>query len=247
VSFLGHASVAPGGAGEYRIGRRHPKAERSAATLSASMDLLPSDETRLRSRLEPRAGELARLTFLGAAGEVTGSSYLLTTARARVLVDCGMFQGGREEARRNRTPFAFAPAALDAVLLTHAHIDHCGRLPLLARLGYRGRIHCSAATRDVTAIMLADAAGIQEQDAERARRRASRGAPNGAAEDESEPLYSSADAERATRLLRAESWGEWFAVADGVRARLGFAGHILGAASIEVELAGGGGARRGIL
>jgi metallo-beta-lactamase family protein len=204
-----------------------------------SFEVGRTDERR-RARLSPLgADELARVVFLGAAGEVTGSCYLFETPRARVLVDCGMFQGGRAQAARNWSPFEFDPASIDAVLLTHAHIDHCGLLPRLVAEGFRGRIHTSSATAEVTQVMLEDSARIQAQDAARATRK--RRAEGRAAV---EPLYTVEHAERACAALRAEDFGTWFEPAQGLRARLCYASHIVGAASIELAFDAGGRERR---
>ena len=111
------------------------------------------------------------LTFLGGARTVTGSRHLVDTGRARVLVDCGMFQGGPDETMRNRVPLGVDPATLDAVVLTHAHLDHCGLLPLLVREGFRGAIVCTAATAELARLVLLDSAKLQEEFAKRAARR----------------------------------------------------------------------------
>lgn len=172
-----------------------------------------------------------RLSFFGAAGEVTGSCYLLETSRARVLVDFGLHQGGVRAETRNRRFPPVEPDRLDAVVLTHAHIDHSGRLPLLAREGYAGPIYATPATRDLCEIMLRDAAHIQVGDAaQRARRRArcGRGCPP--------PLYTVEDAERALALFRDAPFDTPTEVAEGVTARLYDAGHILGAASVELTV-----------
>ncbi|MEY3175149.1 MAG: hypothetical protein RLZZ436_3063, partial [Planctomycetota bacterium] len=112
-----------------------------------------------------------KLTFLGGAGEVTGSQHLLETDRARVLFDCGLFQGGESEMRRRNERFRCRPRDLDAVILSHAHIDHCGNLPGLVRAGYKGPIFCTRATADIAGIMLRDSARIQEEDARYAARK----------------------------------------------------------------------------
>src|SRR5439155_9884002 len=129
----------------------------------------------------------ARLTFWGASGEVTGSMYLLEAAGARVLLDAGLFQGHRAEAAKKNADLPLDARRVDSVILTHAHIDHSGRLPLLVRHGFHGPIYATPATRDLCAVMLRDAAHIQEKDHEFLRRR-------GTAGPESEPLYELTDA-----------------------------------------------------
>jgi metallo-beta-lactamase family protein len=179
-------------------------------------------------------GNMALLSFLGAIQQVTGSCYLLETHDgARVLLECGMHQGRRQEENDNRAPFAFDPKTLDAVVLSHAHIDHSGLLPRLAAAGYEGPIHCTAATRDLLQPMLADAGRIQESEAERRNRRADR-----ADEERIAPLYTEADALAACGLARAIGYRQWFEPAPGVRARLWNAGPILGSASVELEIEG---------
>ena len=171
---------------------------------------------------------LARLTFLGAAGGVTGSQFLLETHRSRVLVECGMLQGSREARRLNAAPFAHTPDDLDAVVLTHAHIDHSGLLPKLVRDGYRGPIHATRGTRDLCKIMLADAAYIQESDAERRNRHRKRGEPA------VEPLYVREDADRVMELMLGHGLDEEVEVSTDVTIRFRHASHILGAASVEL-------------
>ena len=177
----------------------------------------------------------ARLTFHGAAGEVTGSCFLLEAERGNVLVDCGMFQGNKEARERNFADLPFRARDVHAVVLTHAHIDHTGLLPRLVGDGYPGVIHASEGTFGLSKIMLPDSAHIQEYDAERRNKyRQRRGdAPV-------QPLYTAKDAERALAAYLAHPFDEWFRVLDGVRARFRRAGHILGAASVEVELTDGG-------
>lgn len=170
-----------------------------------------------------------RLTFHGAAGTVTGSCFEIAGRQSRVLVDCGLFQGTRSLEALNFESFAFDPANIDAVLLTHAHLDHCGLLPRLVAEGFRGPIFCTEATADLLGVMLPDAARIQEQDAARRNRRADR-----ADEPPVVPLYTVADAEAAIAQARPIELETLFDVADGFRARLWNAGHILGSASIEI-------------
>jgi metallo-beta-lactamase family protein len=175
----------------------------------------------------------------GAAKQVTGSCHLVTCNDRRVLIDCGMFQGSEETERANAEPFGFDPASIDMLLLTHAHLDHCGRIPLLVRRGFRGRILATAATRELTRVVLLDSAGIQEEDARRAQRSNRQGrlvAP---------PLYTLDDALHALDFFGADvSYGEAVQVVDGIRARFLDAGHILGSASIMLELDDGKQQRR---
>jgi metallo-beta-lactamase family protein len=169
------------------------------------------------------------LTVHGAARTVTGSCYEITFGGRRVLVDCGLFQGPRSLEALNREPFAFDPRKIDAVLLTHAHMDHCGLLPRLAAEGFSGAIWCTEGTADLLGVMLPDAARIQEQDAARRNRRADR-----ADEPPVDPLYTSADAETAIGLARATPLEVEFEPAPGFKARFWNAGHILGAVSVEL-------------
>ncbi|MDP4824059.1 MAG: MBL fold metallo-hydrolase [Aestuariivirgaceae bacterium] len=172
-----------------------------------------------------------KLHFHGASRTVTGSSYVIETPQARVMVDCGMFQGSKTEASLNYRPFACAPEKLTAMLLTHAHIDHSGLIPKLVKAGFTGRIHSTAATADLCAVMLADSAHIQQMEVrnlnERKRRRG---------EEEVEPIYDMADAEAAAKLFTPNDYHEWIDPAPGMRARFWNAGHLLGSASIEVEV-----------
>jgi metallo-beta-lactamase family protein len=171
-----------------------------------------------------------RVEFFGAAGEVTGSCHLVHAGDVRVLLDCGMIQsGGRDERARNAAPFAFDVLRLDAMVLSHAHIDHVGRLPLLVRRGYRGPIHAQRATAELSRIMLEDAARLAAADVEHEnRRRARRGRPP------IEAPYDERDVERVLEQFVPHDYGETFDVAAGVRVRLSDAGHILGAAIVEL-------------
>jgi metallo-beta-lactamase family protein len=172
---------------------------------------------------------LARITFLGAAQQVTGSHFLIETRRSRVVVDCGLHQGGRKQESRNRRTFASLPAQVDAVVLTHAHIDHSGLLPKYVRDGYAGEIHCTRGTRDLCGIMLRDSAHIQEVDAERiSRRRRRRGART------LDPLYTMADAEACLERFTPHPFQERVELGEDVAVRFRRAGHILGASSIEL-------------
>lgn len=172
----------------------------------------------------------ARLTFHGGADCVTGSCMLLEAGGGRILVDCGMFQGPKTLKALNYEPFPFEPASIDAVLLTHAHIDHSGLLPKLVRAGYRGPILSTRGTRDLCEVMLADAAGIQESEVRHLNRRnAQRGlAPV-------EPIYTTQDVDPTLRLFQRVKFGEPTPVVGAVTATWWPAGHLLGAASIQVR------------
>lgn len=179
-----------------------------------------------------------RLSFLGAAEEVTGSCYLVETGSARFIVDCGMFQGGREASDKNYGRFAFDPRALDFVLLTHAHIDHSGLLPRLVAAGFRGRVFTTRATVDLLRVMLLDSAHIQEKEAEWRERAARRG--RGEERKHPEPLYTAAEAETCCKQLHAVDYGATVNPHADVRCCFQDAGHILGAAIIEVWVAADG-------
>jgi metallo-beta-lactamase family protein len=179
--------------------------------------------------------------FLGAARQVTGSCFLFETATARFVVDCGMFQGGREARALNRRDFGFDPRELDFVLLTHAHIDHSGLLPRLWAFGFRGPIYATAATVDLAGVMLADSAYIQENEWMRLERRRDR--KRGIARDEY-PLYTVAHAEACQELFEARAYDQMFEAAPGVRVRFRDAGHILGSAIVELWLDVPGGTRK---
>ncbi|WP_419318683.1 MBL fold metallo-hydrolase [Caulobacter sp. ErkDOM-E] len=171
------------------------------------------------------------LSFHGAAGCVTGSCARLQTQEATVLVDCGMFQGSKTLKALNYGDFPFDPTRIDAVLLTHAHVDHSGLLPKLMLAGFEGPIYATAATRDLCAVMLADAGGIQEAEVATLNRRNQR---RGLAPVE--PIYTEADAARVMKQFRKVKLGEPVEVASGISAIYWEAGHILGSASIEVEV-----------
>lgn len=170
-----------------------------------------------------------RVTFLGAAREVTGSCYLVETADVRFLVDCGMFQGRREEHERNSAPFPFSAADIDFVVLTHAHIDHSGLLPKLTRAGFSGAIHTTAATADLLAIMLPDSGHIQEDNARRRardRRDGKRSRP--------QPLYTVADAQDCLEQISRHEYDRKVLLDPQVRCCFRDAGHILGSAILEL-------------
>jgi metallo-beta-lactamase family protein len=171
------------------------------------------------------------LEFLGAAREVTGSCHILRVGEKTVLLDCGLFQGRRQESREKNLRLPIPAERVDAVVLSHAHIDHAGRLPLLAAEGYRGPVHCTPATRDLCAIMLVDSAHLQEKDAEYLARH---GKPFAA------PLYRQGDVAALMKLMRVAPYGQPFDVVPGVRVTFSDAGHILGSATVLLECAENG-------
>ena len=170
-----------------------------------------------------------KLTFHGAAGCVTGSAYHLQTSRASVLIDFGLFQGFGDKRESNHVPAGLDVPRLNAVLLTHAHLDHCGRTPLLARNGYHGPIFCTAPTIPLAALILRDSAHLQALDAERAARK--RGNPD---RDAAEPLYTAEDVDHILRQFQSVPYDDPTEVAPGIRARWVEAGHMLGSASIQL-------------
>jgi metallo-beta-lactamase family protein len=172
-----------------------------------------------------------KLRFLGAAGTVTGSKYLLEAAGARILIDCGLYQGVKQLRLRNWAEPPVEPASVDAVLLTHAHLDHSGYLPAFVRDGFGGPVFCSEPTRDLCEILLPDAAHLQEEDAGYANRKGfSKHRP-------ALPLYTRSDAAAAIGRLAPVAFDDWREIGP-CRFRLQSAGHILGAASIALEQAG---------
>lgn len=172
-----------------------------------------------------------RIHFLGATRTTTGSMFLFEVNGARLLLECGLFQGKREDTMERNRNFPFDPAKIDAVVLSHAHIDHCGNLPNLCRQGFNGNIYCTFATRDLASIMLEDSAQIQRDDAAFvSRKRARQGLPP------VEPLYSAADAEKAVRQFVTFNYDRPFPVLDGVTVTFRDAGHILGAAQVILDI-----------
>ena len=173
------------------------------------------------------------LTFLGAAGTVTGSKHLLDLGDHRVLVDCGLFQGLKELRERNWRPLPVPPAGIDAIVLTHAHLDHCGYLPRLVAQGFRGRVFCTPGTRDLCSLVLPDSAHIQEEDARDAnRQRYSKHQP-------ALPLYTADDAARALTLLQPVGYNRPVPVVPGLELEFMSAGHLLGSAYAHVRLSTG--------
>ncbi|WP_417619461.1 MBL fold metallo-hydrolase [Parasphingorhabdus sp.] len=179
-----------------------------------------------------------KITFLGAAGEVTGSCYLVEGNGFRFLVDCGMFQGGSDAGPKNRKPFAFDPSSLDFVILSHAHIDHSGLLPKLCRDGFDGAIYTTNATAELLEIMLRDSAHIHESAAERAARKRNH------AKEDLEPLYKMIDAEKALSQVVPYSYDEVISLHPKIELCLRDAGHILGSAILEIWINTSGGKRK---
>ena len=179
------------------------------------------------------------ISFWGAAGSVTGSKYLIETDRARVLIDCGLFQGPRELRERNWAEPPFSAAAVNALLLTHAHIDHTGYLPRFVRQGFRGPVYCSRGTADLLRILLPDSARLQEEEADyRNRHKITKHTP-------ALPLYTEADAREALKLLQViPNDGSSVTVADQITAEFRIAGHILGSSQILMTIANEGAQHR---
>ena len=172
-----------------------------------------------------------RIHFLGASRTTTGSMYLLEVSGRKLLLECGLFQGRREESIERNRHFPFDPKEVDAVVLSHAHIDHCGNLPNLCRQGFSGNIYCTFATRDLAAIMLEDSAEIQRADAEFvSRKRAKHNLPP------VQPLYSPIDAEKAVRQFVSLNYDRPMTIMDGVSVTFRDAGHILGSAQVILDI-----------
>ncbi|WP_417614139.1 MBL fold metallo-hydrolase [Parasphingorhabdus sp.] len=174
-----------------------------------------------------------KIAFLGAAGEVTGSCYLVEGDGFRFLVDCGMFQGGSDAGPKNRKKFAFDPSSLDFVILSHAHIDHSGLLPKLCRDGFEGSIHTTNATAELLEIMLPDSAHIHESAAKRAAKRRSH------SKEDMEPLYKMIDAEKALSQVVPFDYDEVISLHPEIELRMRDAGHILGSAILEIWIGAG--------
>src|SRR5437868_1019975 len=172
------------------------------------------------------------VTFWGAAQTVTGSMHQVDACGKTLLLDCGLFQGHRAESHRRNKVFPWRPRDIDAVLLSHAHIDHCGNLPNLVRQGFTGPIYCTPATRALAAVMLGDAAKIQEEDAAYLNRRRQSGEPK------IEPLYGDRGVYRTLLRLRAVPYGKAAAVGRGLEATFHDAGHLLGSAMISLRADG---------
>lgn len=176
-----------------------------------------------------------KIMFCGASSGVTGSCHMIESGSHRILLDCGQFQGGKAEDALNYEPFPFDPAGIECVVLSHAHIDHCGRLPLLAKRGFTGKIYCTDATADLLGIMLKDSAYIHEKEAEWKNRKAER-----AGRSFVEPLYTEADAEDALKLVTPVLYDQLIEINHDMRIVFNDAGHILGSAITELWVKEGG-------
>ena len=175
-----------------------------------------------------------KLSFFGAAGEVTGSCHILEVGGRKVLLDCGLIQGSRKDEARNRDSFPFNAQDIDAVVLSHAHLDHCGRLPLLVRRGFRGPVHAQRASCELVAILLADAARLEERDADYLGRKLGK---------HIKPLFTFEDGREVVRRLQPRAYGAPFEVVPGVTVTFRDAGHIIGSCVVEVRCQEGGESR----
>ncbi len=179
------------------------------------------------------------LEFYGAAGEVTGSCHRLKFGDRQILLDCGMIQGGRRQEARNAEPFPFDPTQIDAVVLSHAHIDHSGRLPLLVKRGFRGPIHVQNASAELTDILLRDSAFIAQMDCERQNRKRER-----QGQDPVEPLFGESNVEQTLSQLMRSPYHQWIDVIPGLKVRFLDAGHIMGSTVVELDVSTDSGQRR---
>ena len=170
-----------------------------------------------------------KIKFCGAAISVTGSCHLVITDKYKILLDCGQFQGGKAMEELNYMDFGFDPSEIDYMFLSHAHIDHCGRIPLLVKRGFKGNIYCTDATADLADIMLKDSGYIHEKEAEWKNRKAER-----AGRKFIEPLYTYKDAAASIEFLKPVLYGQTIEINEDIRVRFKDAGHILGSAIIEL-------------
>jgi metallo-beta-lactamase family protein len=173
-----------------------------------------------------------KIAFFGGVGTVTGSKYLIETETTRLMVDCGLFQGYKQLRLRNWRPLPVAPDTIDAVLLTHAHIDHSGYLPVLVKNGFKGPVYCTEATTDLSRILLRDSGYLQEREAERANKYGY------TKHDPAKPLYGQKDAAKALEMFHSVEFDEAIDLPGGIRATFRRAGHILGAAIVELDIEG---------
>lgn len=171
-----------------------------------------------------------KLTFLGGAETVTGSKILVETNNKRILIDCGLFQGLKELRLKNWAPFPVDPSSIDELILTHAHLDHCGYIPLLVKKGFKGQIHCTKPTKELTEIILLDSAKIQEEDAERANKH------EYTKHKKAEPLYKVVDVIQAMKQFVSHDLHEWVILNNEMKFQLVNNGHILGSAFVDLRI-----------
>lgn len=200
--------------------------------LGVSMHTTPGKITKTyKSQKSLIIDKKMEITLFGAAKSVTGSCFSLTTKNEKILIDCGMFQGNKENERMNYEDFDFNPSKYNVLLLTHAHLDHCGRIPKLVKQGFSGKIYCTKATKELALIILTDSAKLSAQDIENEnRRRAEKGLPP------RKPLYNDEDVKKAIKLFETVEYDEDVKITKNIIARFYDAGHILGAASIQLEI-----------
>lgn len=179
-----------------------------------------------------KATDSIKLKFLGAAGTVTGSKSLLEIGKTRILIDCGLFQGLKYYRKMNRAEFPVDPSTIDAIILTHAHLDHCGYLPVLVKNGFKGTIYCTPPTKELTEIILADSGKIQEEDAERANRYGY------SKHNVAEPLYTVAEAKETSQHFSTNNYENWVIINSSVKFQFLNAGHIIGSAMVELKVEG---------
>ncbi len=178
-----------------------------------------------------------KLTSYGAALQVTGSQHLLEVNGKRILLDCGLFQGHRKEAFENNKDFTYDPTSIDAVLVSHAHVDHIGNIPHLVKKGFQGVVYSTEASKNLARLMLLDSAYIQEQDAKFfAKRHKKKEGEDGAEQLEMEPIYNSEDAERSLELFKGMPYNEKFELFDGVDVTFFEAGHVLGSSMLQLDI-----------
>src|SRR5688572_22056187 len=173
-----------------------------------------------------------RIQFLGGAGTVTGSKTLVEFNNKRILVDCGLFQGLKDLRQLNRNELAVDPKSIDALILTHAHLDHCGYIPVLVKNGFNGPIHCTKPTLELTEIILKDSAKIQVEDADRANQKSY------TKHEKAEPLYKPEDVELAMKRFVSHEFSEWVVIDSEIKFQFLNSGHILGSAFVDLKVGG---------